>query len=206
MNQEEYEIKKAEFEEKGKVTREVVENAPRADNLDDDDIDQMINVSKMLISEKEKDEILKEEDEKEKKELLDKFGGETLSKIPELSDFLKSEEHLTLGTHAKIPVPIEIGGTPVKVYVRALSRKELMECRQRASAKGHNDVDYEAILMVCTTYDGRHYTEEELSLLGYGHMQTIGEAIMIASGESPENTQSAMKKHLVDEFLEKFTA
>ena len=36
-------------------------------------------------------------------------------------------------------------------------------------------------------------------------MQTIAEAIIIASGESPENTQTALRDRLIDEFLEKFT-
>ena len=143
--------------------------------------------------------------DEEKEEALKKFGGKTLTKVPELSEFLRSEEHLRLGTNARIPVPLELNGNPVKVFVRPLSRKELIECRNKAENKGHGDVDYEAILMTCTDSNGTPYTEKDLEIFGYGHMQTIAEAIIIASGESPENTQTALRDRLIDEFLEKFT-
>lgn len=207
MNKEEYEQKKQELaQEEPKVTTDVIKNTPPTNNFEDDDITQMIQASKYLITEEQKEKTIKEDEQKQKKDLLQTFGGNTLSQVPELADFLQSEDHLVLGTQAKIPVPLEIMGHPVKVYIRPLSRKELIECRNRAKAKGHTDIDYEAILMTCSKQDGTLYTEEEINQLGYGHTQIIGEAIMIASGESPENTQNALKKHLVDEFLEKFTS
>ena len=202
MDAEEYEIKKQELIEEN-ITAKQVRETPTAQKLTDEDIDKMIAQSQTIISDEEKDRMLSEEDEKE--QTLEKFGGESLSRIPELSVFLKSEEHLRLGTNAKIPVPLEIEGQPFKVFIRPLSRKELIKCRNKAQNKGHNDVDYEAVLMVTTDSDGKPYTEKELSILGYGHIQTIAEAIIIASGESPENTQTGIKTRIVDEFLQKFT-
>ena len=202
MDSEEYIMKKneLEFEE---ITSEKVREAPTKENISSEDIDKMIEQSNLLISDEEKDRILREEEEEMK---LQEFGGETLSKVPELGDFLRSEEHLRLGTNARIAIPLEVEGHPVKVFIRPLSRKELIQCRNRANNKGHNDVDYEAVLKVCTNSEGVPYTENELNQLGYGHIQTIAEAIIIASGESPENTQTALKKRLVSEFLEKFTS
>lgn len=203
MDKEEYEqMKEALAEEK--ITEKVVMEAPYVKDVTDEDIDKMMAISETIITEQQKDRILDEDEAK--KETLKKFGGETLSNVPELSDFLRSEEHLRLGTNAKIPVPLEIEGHPVKVFIRPLSRKELIECRNKANNKGHNDVDYEAVLMVCTDANGNPYTEKDLANLGYGHIQTIAEAIIIASGESPENTQTALRERMVDEFLEKFTA
>ena len=202
MNREEYETKKHELEEN--ITQETVQKSVAPTDITSEDIDRMIEQSQSIITDAEKDRILNEEDEKEK--ALEKFGGETLSNVPELSAFLKSEEHLRLGTNARIAVPLEVDGNPVKVFVRPLSRKELIKCRNTAHNKGSEDVDYEAVLMVTTDSNGRKYTEDELnSVLGYGHIQTIAEAIIIASGESPENTQTALKTRLIDEFLEKFT-
>ena len=203
MNQEEYEALKEELE-KNKITRDIVEKAPESQQITSDDIDKMIAISENIITDEEKERILNKDDE-DKEEALKKFGGKTLSKVPELSEFLRSEEHLRLGTHARIPVPLELNGHPVKVFIRPLSRKELIECRNKAENKGHQDVDYEAILMTCTDSNGNPYTEKDLSIFGYGHMQTIAEAIIIASGESPENTQTALRDRLIDEFLEKFT-
>lgn len=203
MDAEEYETKKQELMNEN-ITAETVRETPTAQRLTDEDIDKMIAQSQTIISDEEKDKILSEDDEKE--QTLEKFGGESLSRVPELSAFLKSEEHLRLGTNAKIPVPLEIEGQPFKVFIRPLSRKELIKCRNKAQNKGHNDVDYEAVLMVTTDSNGKPYTEEELnSVLGYGHIQTIAEAIIIASGESPENTQTGMRTRIVDEFLQKFS-
>lgn len=205
MNQEEYEQMKQMLSEE-KITSKTVLDAPYVKEITNEDMDKMMAISENIITDEKKEEILNEEEEKEAKtSTLQKFGGETLSKVPELADFLRSEEHLRLGTHARIPVPLEVDGNPVKVFIRPLSRKELIECRNDAANKGHNDVDYEAVLKVCSTADGTPYTEKELSLLGYGHIQTIAEAIIIASGESPENTQTALRERMVDEFLEKFT-
>lgn len=202
MNKKEYEQKKHEFDEE--VTQETVKQAVPPTTITDEDIDKMIEQSQTIITDEEKERILNEDDEKEK--ALQKFGGETLSNVPELSAFLKSEEHLRLGTNARIAVPLEVEGNPVKVFIRPLSRKELIKCRNKAHNKGSEDVDYEAVLMVTTDSNGKKYTEDELnSVLGYGHIQTIAEAIIIASGESPENTQTALKTRLIDEFLEKFT-
>ncbi len=204
MNSEEYDekIREINYERDG-ITAEQIKKAPTKENITTEDIDKMIEQSRSIITDEEKDRILQEEENEIK---LKQFGGETLSNIPELSDFLRSEEHLRLGTNARIPIPLEVEGYPVKVYIRPLSRKELIECRNKANNKGHNDVDYEAVLKVCTDSDGHPYTEQQLNSLGYGHIQTIAEAIIIASGESPENTQTALRKRLVSEFLEKFTS
>lgn len=203
MDKAEYEKMRKEIEQTT-ITRDLVENAPQTNEMTAEDIDKMVKISQTIISDEEKEKILNEE-EQAKEDTLKKFGGATLSKVPELSDFLRSEEHLRLGTHARIPVPLELQGNAVKVYIRPLSRKELIECRNLADSKGHNDVDYEAILKVCTDSNGVPYTEEDLEIFGYGHMQTIAEAIIIASGESPENTQTALRDRMINEFLEKFT-
>lgn len=203
MDSEEYIEKKREidYEVEG-ISAKQVREAPTKDSLTPEEIDRMIEQSNTIMTDEEKERILREEEHELR---LKEFGGETLSNIPELGDFLRSEDHLILGTNARIPIPLEVEGHPVKVYIRPLSRKELIQCRNKATNKGHNDVDYEAVKMVCTDSDGNPYTEKQLNMLGYGHIQTIAEAIIIASGESPENTQTALKRRLVDEFLEKFT-
>ena len=159
MNAEEYENKKQELEEN--ITQETVTQSRPPQEITSEDIDKMIEQSQSIITDEEKDRILNEENEKEK--ALEKFGGESLSNVPELSSFLKSEEHLRLGTHARIAVPLEVEGHPVKVFIRPLSRKELIKCRNQANNKGTQDVDYEAVLMVTTDSNGRKYTEEELN-------------------------------------------
>ena len=204
MNPEEYNEKKREIDyEMEGITAEHIKEAPTKQQITPEDIDKMIEQSRSIITDEEKERILQEEENEMR---LQQFGGESLSNVPELSDFLRSEEHLRLGTNARIPIPLEVEGHPIKVFIRPLSRKELIECRNKASNKGHNDVDYEAVLKVCTDSNGNPYTEQQLNVLGYGHIQTIAEAIIIASGESPENTQTALRKRLVNEFLEKFTS
>ena len=204
MDSEEYNEKKREidYEVEG-ISAKQVREAPTKDSLTPEEIDRMVEQSRTIMSEEEKEKILREEEHDLQ---LEEFGGTNLTNIPELSDFLRSEEHIRLGTNARIPIPLEVEGHPVKVFIRPLSRKELIKCRNKANAKGHNDVDYEAVKMVCTDSEGRPYTEQQLNMLGYGHIQTIAEAIIIASGESPENTQTALRRRLVDEFLEKFTS
>ena len=206
MNEVEYAKRMAELEEKEnknkknnkKEEKEEIPYSP-SDRISEDEIDDLIKKAEDI---KQPDEIEKvQRKEKEEKEEL-QAENQKLKKMTSLREFMKTEEFLRLGTKARIPVPLDINGYQVKVFVRALSRNEIQACRIQAQ-NTDDDMDFLAVLKACTDENGVPFDRETLDQLGYARIRDISEAIGIASGENPSNLESNIRKQVIDNFLQK---
>ncbi len=205
MNEVEYAKKMAEIEEhenKNKPKEDA--QKPFPNGIDDrkvtsEDVDELIKKAEEI---KQPHEIEKaEEKEKEEEEEVQDENAR-LKKMIGLREFMKTEEFLRLGTKARIPVPLDINGYEVKVFVRALSRNEIQACRIQAQ-NTDDDMDFLAVLKACTDENGVPFEREVLDQLGYARIRDISEAIGIASGENPSNLESNIRKKVIDNFLQK---
>lgn len=206
MDKVEYAKRMAEIEEMENKKRESKDddNFPTdssSQKIAPDEVDELIQKVEETKQPHEIEDKL-EEEEKEQEEISKQ--NEELKNMPSLREFMKTEEFLRLGTKAKIPVPLDINGFQVKVFVRALSRNEIQACRVQAQHTDE-DMDFLAVMKACTDENGEPFDRETLDQLGYARIRDISEAIGIASGESPENTESAIRKKVIDDFLQKFT-
>lgn len=209
MNEVEYAKQMAEIQEQEEKI--VEEDAPKekksegfpsdsaSQRVSPDEIDDLIKKTNELKKPHEIEDKL--EKDKEKADDLSKHT-EDLKNMTSLREFMKTEEFLRLGTKARIPVPIDLNGFKVKVFVRALSRNEIQACRIQAN-NTDDDMDFLAVTKACTDEYGEPFDREILDQLGYARIRDISEAIGIASGESPENTESAIRKQVIDNFLQK---
>lgn len=202
MNEVEYAKRMAEIEEHEKNNEKTSESTITSSDprkVSPDEIDELINKVESI---KQPNEIEnKEERDKKKQEEIDE-ENQKLKGMIGLREFMKTEEFLRLGTKARIPVPLDINGYKVKVFVRALSRNEIQACRIQAQ-NTDEDMDFLAVLKACTDEDGVPFDRETLDQLGYARIRDISEAIGIASGENPANTESAIRKKVIDNFLQK---
>ena len=198
MDEVEYTKQMAEIEEK---EREQHLNTTPS-NEDDEgipNIDELIEKVEEVKQPNEVEEKLAVEENKTKE--VNK-QADALKKMPGLREFMETEEFLRLGTKARIPVALDLNGYAVKVFVRALSRNEIQACRVQAN-NTDDDMDFLAVMKACTDENGEPFDREILDQLGYARIRDISEAIGIASGENPENTESAIRKQVIDNFLQK---
>lgn len=202
MNKKEYEKRMKEIEEYeqgGKRNRNKNNKLTNPDQVTDEEIDAMVAKAEKI---RESGEIERKEQEEQKEHKANQEENERIKKLPSLREFMKTEEFLRLGTKARIPVAVNMNGYEFKVYVRALSRNEIQACRVQAQHTD-DDMDFLAVLKACTDEDGVPYDRETLEQLGYAIIRDISEAIGIASGESPSNLESNIRKKAIDNFLQK---
>lgn len=207
MNEIEYAKRMAEIEEHEKdvKSKPKTENKPSPQGFKDnkkvssEEIDELIQIADEIKQPNEV-ELVEKKKEQEKKEVQDE--NDRLKNMVGLREFMKTEEFLRLGTKARIPVPLDINGYEVKVFVRALSRNEIQACRVQAQ-NTDDDMDFLAVMKACTDENGVPYEREVLDQLGYARIRDISEAIGIASGENPSNLESNIRKQVIDNFLQK---
>lgn len=204
MNETEYAKKMAEIDEYEKENKpeqkQQKNNSPKPKGAySDDEIDELID---KVNSVKKPDEVEEKEKQEEESKQEVESENERLKKLPSLRDFMKTEEFLRLGTKARIPISLDLNGYEVKVFVRALSRNEIQACRVQAQ-HSDDDMDFLAVLKACTDENGVPFEREVLDQLGYARIRDISEAIGIASGESPSNLESNIRKKVIDNFLQK---
>lgn len=208
MNEVEYAKRMAEIEEKEKEIQDKQQQKqqqnPTPKGFDDgkitsEDVDELIKKAEEIKQPGEIEKVEQKEEE-EKKELEDE--NSRLKNMVGLREFMKTEEFLRLGTKARIPVPLDINGYEVKVFVRALSRNEIQACRVQAQ-NTDDDMDFLAVMKACTDENGVPFEREILDQLGYARIRDISEAIGIASGENPSNLESNIRKQVIDNFLQK---
>ncbi len=180
-------------------TRKKFPTSSQDQRVSSDEIDDLIKKTEEIKTPGEIEEKLEHEEEIQKQELK---STEELKNMTSLREFMKTEEFLRLGTKARIPVALDLNGFKVKVFVRALSRNEIQACRVQAN-NTDDDMDFLAVLKACTDEYGEPFSREILDQLGYARIRDISEAIGIASGESPDNTESAIRKQVIDNFLQK---
>ena len=209
MNEVEYAKRMAEIEEKEKQDNKGVKKQPEtidhiphdaaSQKVSPDELDDLLEKVNQVKTEEEVEKV-EEKEESEKQAIEDEKNK--LKNMVSLREFMKTEEFLRLGTKARIPVPLDINGYQVKVFVRALSRNEIQACRIQ-SQNTNDDMDFLAVLKACTDENGVPYEREVLEQLGYARIRDISEAIGIASGENPSTLESNIRKKVIDNFLQK---
>jgi len=207
MNEAEYTEKMAEIQEKEEQQnkenntqkQEYIPHDAESQRVSPDEINDLIQKVQDIKRPHEIEE--HEEYDKKQKENLQKQNDEIKGMVS-LREFMKTEEFLRLGTKARIPVPLDLNGFKVKVFVRALSRNEIQACRIQAN-NTDEDMDFIAVMKACTDEYGEPFDKETLEQLGYARIRDISEAIGIASGEQPENLESNLRKQVIDNFLQK---
>lgn len=201
MDKDEYSKRMKEIEdyENGKLKPQNNINKNQPHELSDDEVDELVSKVNEVKQPGEVERKIEEENKPNKKAQEE---SEKLKKMPSLREFMKTEEFLRLGTRARIPISLDLNGYEVKVFVRALSRNEIQACRVQAQHTD-DDMDFLAVLKACTDENGVPYDRETLDQLGYARIRDISEAIGIASGESPSNLESNIRKKVIDNFLQK---
>lgn len=195
-------MNKKEYNKRMSQYRKQKQEKEQQEDITPEDVQKMQQQAEQLMTDEEK-AILNGEDE----EPTNKFSSyadmkkDDLSHTPELRDFIQTEEHIRLGTKARIPVPIDFNGTTLKVYVRALSGKELKSIT--VNSKDDFESNRKAVKLACMDSHGNPYTDEELDMIGFAREQIILDAIQVASGQNSEYTQEALQEKMVNNFLQK---
>lgn len=190
MQKQEYDEKIKKIQQEEEKTNPSQTNIPQDDTITEEETKKLIKLADETIPQPE-------EEETETKQYK---PSSILQKAPELKDFLQSKQAIQLGTKARIPVPIEIQGTIVKIYVRGISGEELAKIQQDSENTG-KDPNHLAACLACTDSEGNPYPEEVLESLGYARERQIGEAITIASGENSEYTTENIQKQAIENLI-----
>lgn len=106
---------------------------------------------------------------------------EDMDNIPDISEFLSSEEYLRNGLNVKIPVPITLNGREYKVWIRSLTSNEYYNL-QLKQVREKKSLNYLAAVLVCEDGNGNKLPRKFWDELGFETTERIGEAISIASG------------------------
>lgn len=101
--------------------------------------------------------------------------------LPDLTEFVQSEEYLRNGKNSHIPLKVELNGHFVRVYIRPLTSQEFYTL-QRKSMNQKESVDLLACQLVCTDSNGKSIPSVVLEKLPAGVIETISVAIRVASG------------------------
>lgn len=134
----------------------------------------------------------------------DKYTGKNLQELninteelPDISEFLQSEEYLRNGIRTRIPIPITLNGQEYKVYIRSLSSNEYYKLQLR-QVREKKSLNYLAATTVCEDGNGNKIPQEFFDELGFEITERIGEAISVASGSDGQDDRVA---NVVEKYL-----
>ncbi|RAP46441.1 MAG: hypothetical protein BZ136_07485 [Methanosphaera sp. rholeuAM74] len=198
MNQEEYEEEIKEIKKIEEEQEDINDEIPRFIQEQED----------RYISKEESIELIKLADEtltpleelQEETQATEYNPSSILQDAPELRDILNSQKAIRCGTKARIPIPLNMDGTIIKVYVRGISGEELAQIQQEAENTGA-DPNHLAACIACYDSQNKLYSSEELESLGYANERKIGEAITITSGESSDYTTEKIQERAVQNLI-----
>lgn len=191
MNQEEYQQKKEEIELKTEDIIPEFVKEQEEERLTEEKAIELIKLADELAPIPETTEDSDESDYK---------PSTILKTAPELKDFIQSKRAIQYGTKARIPIPLDLDGQIVKVYVRAIDGEELIQIQEEAE-RTNEDPNHIAACHACTDADGNPYSSEELKALGYARERLIGEAITIASGENSNYTTEKIQERAIENLI-----
>lgn len=191
MNIEEYEKTKKEIiNETENITPEFIKEKEEQ-HISEEEAKELIKLA---------DEMIPIEDTDNNTQTKEYQQSTILKKAPELKEFIQSKKAIQYGTKARVPIPLDLDGQIVKVYIRAIDGEELQEIQQEAETTGE-DPNHIAACRACTDAQGNPYTSEELKALGYARERIIGEAITIASGENSEYTTEKIQEKAIENLI-----
>lgn len=190
MNQEEYQQKKEEIELK---TEDIIPEFVKEQE------EERLTEEKAIELIKLADELAPIPETTEDPE-SDYKPSTILKTAPELKDFIQSKRAIQYGTKARIPIPLDLDGQIVKVYVRAIDGEELIQIQEEAE-RTNEDPNHVAACHACTDAEGNPYSPEELKALGYARERLIGEAITIASGENSNYTTEKIQERAIENLI-----
>ena len=191
MNQEEYQQKKEEIELKTEDIIPEFVKEQEEERLTEEKAIELIKLADELAPIPETTEDSDESDYK---------PSTILKTAPELKDFIQSKRAIQYGTKARIPIPLDLDGQIVKVYVRAIDGEELIQIQEEAE-RTNEDPNHVAACHACTDAEGNPYSPEELKALGYARERLIGEAITIASGENSNYTTEKIQERAIENLI-----
>ena len=191
MNKEEYQQKKEEIKSQTEdLTPEFIKEKEE-DHLTEEEAIELIKLADEQIPIPENTSETQDEEYK---------PSTILKTAPELKDFIQTKRAIQYGTKARIPIPLDLDGQIVKVYVRGIDGEELIEIQQEAEIT-NQDPNHIAACHACTDADGNPYSPEELKALGYARERLIGEAITIASGENSNYTTEKIQERAIENLI-----
>ena len=192
MNQEEYQQKKEEIESKtDEITPEFIKEQEE-ERLTEEKAIELIKLA---------DEIMPIPETADNTDEAEDYKPSTILKTaPELKDFIQSKRAIQYGTKARIPIPLDLDGEVVKVYVRAIDGEELIQIQEEAE-RTNEDPNHIAACHACTDSEGNPYSPDELKALGYARERLIGEAITIASGENSNYTTEKIQERAIENLI-----
>ena len=191
MNKEEYQQKKEEIESKTEDIIPEFVKEQEEERLTEEKAIELIKLADELAPIPETTE---DSDDREYK------PSTILKTAPELKDFIQSKRAIQYGTKARIPIPLDLDGQVVKVYVRAIDGEELIQIQEEAE-RTNEDPNHVAACHACTDAEGNPYSPEELKALGYARERLIGEAITIASGENSNYTTEKIQERAIENLI-----
>lgn len=191
MNQEEYQQKKEEIKSKtDEITPEFVKERE----------EERLTEEKAIELIKQAEELAPIPETTDNNEPEEYKPSSILKTAPELKDFIQSKRAIQYGTKARIPIPLDLDGQIVKVYVRAIDGEELIQIQEEAE-RTNQDPNHIAACHACTDAEGHPYTPEQLQALGYARERLIGEAITIASGENSNYTTEKIQERAIENLI-----
>lgn len=196
MNRDEYETKKGKYmeDDEGNNNKEnpmhiQTKNIP-------DNIKEMVDDSKQHeIPEQEK-----ETDPSSHEKNLSELSRESIEELPDLNDFMHTEEFIRMGTDMRIPLMVDVNGRKFKVYIRPLSSNEFYKL-QLKQMREKKSLDYLACLEACYDSNDNHLEPRLLDKLGFSIITSIGGAIRIASGDTTDE-DNEVRDELIRNLLE----
>lgn len=153
------------------------------------------------------DEIEKHKQEQKNKEINKKPKStqellqekEDVNDLPDITEFLETEEYIRMGTDYKIPIPITMpNGQTYKIYIRSLNSNEYYQYQLR-QVREKKSMNYLVAVDICEDSHGNKLPKKFFDKLGFDYVEQIGEAISLASGT---NGSDSRIQQVVENFLQ----
>ena len=118
--------------------------------------------------------------------------------LPDITEFLETEEYIRMGTDYRIPIPITMpNGKEYKIYIRSINSNEYYNY-QLQQVREKKSMNYLVARDICEDSKGNKLPKEFFEKIGFDYVEQIGEAISLASGTNGEDPRI---QQVVENFL-----
>lgn len=125
-------------------------------------------------------------------------GEDNPEQLPDITEFLKTEEYIRMGTDYRIPIPITMpNGQQYKIYIRSINSNEYYQY-QLKQVREKKSMNYLVAVDICEDSKGNKLPKEFFEKIGFDYVEQIGEAISLASGTTGEDPRI---QQVVENFL-----
>ena len=121
--------------------------------------------------EKHKQEEIKHHEKPQNTQQLLLQSEENVDDLPDITEFLETEEYIRMGTDYKIPIPITMpNGQTYKIYIRSLNSNEYYQY-QLKQVREKKSMNYLVAVDICEDSKGNKLPRKFFDKLGFDYVE-----------------------------------